>query len=366
MSDRPPAQPAPLPLTPLQQGMLFSWLRDPSAGVDLEQLVCTLRESPDPARLRAAWEAVVATHPVLRTAFDTTAAEPVQHTLPRVSVPWREEDWSADPAPLQQEKLAHFLEVDRRLGFDLATAPLLRFTFLRLGPQDCRLIWTFHHILLDGRAISRLVREAFDRYDGCPVSSPAADFDAHVRWLQEKDHTPSASFWKSLLAGVSGPTPLVIDGLPGTDPARCQDECDHRLSREPTDELRRFAASTGVTLNTLVQGAWAILLSRYSGEDQVVFGATRACRHTPVPGSEEMAGLLINTLPVRVGLPYDAPLIPWLQDLRRLWVEMRPHEHTPLSFIRRTCGMPADQVPFQHLLGDHPARMVRRNRFPLP
>ena len=341
---------ASLPLTPLQQGMYFTWLQNPTAGIDLEQMVCTLPEAIDAPRLRAAWERLTAAHPILRTTFTAEAAT-IHEFLP---VPWME---------LVAVDLPTFLEKDRTTPPDLTTGPLQRLTLIRLGPEDYRLVWTFHHILIDGRAITSLLKEVFVLYDHPDIPlPPAPSFQSHNLWQATLDHTHSAPFWKDHLTGISGPTPLVVDHLakqapmgPGSPigpPVTIPSQAEAGLSLPIflTNQLRTLASTHGVTLNTLVQAAFALLLSRYAGEDRVIFGATRACRHTPVPGSRDIIGLLINTLPVKVDLPSDQTLLTFLKSLRQLWLDLRPHEHTPLSFIRRTCGLSPAQAPFHHLL----------------
>ncbi|MDB6071566.1 MAG: amino acid adenylation domain protein, partial [Verrucomicrobiales bacterium] len=342
--------PGHLPLTPLQQGMYFTWLQDPAAGVDVEQMVCTLPENVDAPRLRAAWETLTAAHPVLRTTFTAESAT-IHDSLP---ISWQE---------LPATDLPDFLETDRTTPLDLSHGPLQRLTLIRHSAENHTLVWTFHHILIDGRAITSLLREVFTAYDELtnPSAAPSApSFEAHNLWQASLDHTPSAGFWKTHLNGVSGPTPLIVDGLglgqgsaaaPGTPPAaRSQDETDLHLPETLTKKLLAVADSAGVTLNTCIQAAFALLLGRYAGEDRVIFGATRACRHTPVPDSERIAGLLINTLPIKADLPASAPILTLFQTLRQHWLDLRPHEHSPLSFIRRAAGLSATQAPFNHLL----------------
>ena len=338
-----------IPLTPLQQGMYFTWLQDPTGGIDVEQMVCSLPEIIDATLLRRAWERVTAAHAILRATF-TPDGLTVHDQLP---FPWQESDWSGESPAAVEKRLTTLLQQDRIIPLSLTDGPLQRFHLIRTAPDNYRLIWTFHHILIDGRAITTLLREAFTAYDPPypeSIQPAASDFREHSKWLAALDHAPSTAFWQNHLSGVTGPLPLVVDRLVPDPNPNCQEEADLSLTLGQTDALRAFAARHGITLNTVVQGAFALLLGRYAGEDRVVFGATRACRHTPVPASPELIGLLINTLPIRVNLLSDQLLVPWLQSLRRLWLELRPHEHTPLSFIRRVCGMNSSQIPFNHLL----------------
>jgi amino acid adenylation domain-containing protein/non-ribosomal peptide synthase protein (TIGR01720 family) len=335
----------PLPLTPLQQGMLAHWLQSPDTGADVEQMVCTLPEAVDAPRLRTAWQRALERHAALRVRFDWSGAEPCQFIAESVLLPWEER-------ALTMEEVPAFLHADRFAPFDPAAAPLLRCTLLRIAENDFHLVWTFHHLLLDGRSIVSILHEVFAEYDGQPRSAAtrAAALSEYLRWQSGADHSASLEFWKSHLRGVHGPSASVIEKLGDLSSAPAQEEADHLLSAETTLALQTLATETGVTLNTLVQAAWALLISRYTGEESVIFGATRACRHVPCQGAESLAGLLINTVPMATTVAGDQALRPWLQCLRQSWLDMRPHELTPLPLIRRAAGMPADQPLFNHLV----------------
>src|SRR5258708_4394257 len=148
------------PLSPMQQGMLFQSLLAPGSGVYIEQLLCDLDEVVDEAALRQAWVTVIGRHPVLRTNFRwADRDEPQQEVHAGVELPWQLLDWSAIAEAEQEVRLAELLRTDRGLGFDMARAPLLRLTLLRCGQAKSRLIWTFHHALLDGRSWTSILRE---------------------------------------------------------------------------------------------------------------------------------------------------------------------------------------------------------------
>lgn len=342
------------PLTPLQQGMLAVWLENPGAGRDLEQMVCTLPAGADAAALRAAWQQAADRHPALRLGFDVSG-EPAQFVREPEAISWQEHDWSGQT----EEDFAQWLHTDRMTGFEPAAAGLLmRFSLFRMTGGAVRLVWTFHHLLLDGRSITRLLAEVFN---GAGSAESTDTFRRHCEWLASRDHEASRAFWQRYLRDVSGPTPLVIDRLAVTSSVPRQEEQRLQLDAWTTGQLEEFARTNGLTVNTLVQGAWAVLLSRYCGEETVIFGATRACRHNP-SSAEQVIGPLINTVPVRADVARTASLIPWLKGLRSAWVEMREHELTPLSLVRRWCGLPADTPPFRHLLvyehGDYTAALA--------
>jgi amino acid adenylation domain-containing protein/non-ribosomal peptide synthase protein (TIGR01720 family) len=337
------------PLSPMQEGMLFHALYAPRAGVDLEQMLCVLREPLDVPRFRAAWEHVVAARPTLRTAFrHQDLDEPQQDVWRAVALSWAEHDLRALGEAEQEARLQAFLADDRRQGFDLTAPPLFRLTLFRAADAVYRFVWTFHHILLDGRSFPLVIQDVFAAYEALgegrapalPERRPYRDF---IAWLRGRDPRASDDFWRDFLAGFRVPTPL----LGGKGDVRSVEDIVYgegalRLSRADSDALLAFGKAHRLTLNTLLQGAWALLLSRYAGEDDVVFGATRAGRRTALDGqgTEGMLGVFINTPPLRVPVPAQAELLPWLADLQARGRAQREHEHTPLVAIHAQSEVP--------------------------
>ncbi len=331
------------PLSPMQEGMLFHALYAPRAGVDVEQMVCTLPERLDAPRFRDAWARVVAAHAALRTAFRWQGLdEPLQDVHREVTVPWIEQDLRALPAGEQEARLRAFLARDRTDGFDLSRAPLMRLALFRTGEEAWRLVWTFHHILLDGRSFPLVIKDVFACYEALsagrepalPARRPYRDF---IAWLRARDVGASEGFWREALRGFRAPTPLLGD----RGDVRSVEEIEYgertlRLTAEETTALVELGAKRRLGLNFILQGAWALLLARYAREASVVFGATRACRRTALggEGTDGMVGVLINTLPLCVPVPPDARLLPWLEDLRARGRAQRDHEHTPLVKVR--------------------------------
>lgn len=346
------------PLSPLQQGMLFHYLREPAAGVDIEQIVCTLPEQLQPSFLRQAWESVLQRHAVLRTGFCwQNESETCQVVQAHTDLPWQELDWSSFPCAEQDERLRDFLIEDRHLGFDMSRAPLLRVTVIRLAEEHFQMVWTFHHALLDGRSFPVLLNEVFAFYNarrtgeqlGLPQPRPYCDY---IAWLSSQEQSGAEQYWRSQLAGFTAPTPLVVD-----EPGPLQEDVKGRqgddrvvLSEAKTAALLAFSQHSAVTVNTLVQGAWALLLSRYSGENEVLFGVVRACRKSSIPGAEDIVGLFINTLPLRVRLSEDEPLSNWLKQLRAQWMSMRDYEHTPLVQAQKWSDIPAGTPLFHSVV----------------
>ena len=346
------------PLSPLQHGMLLHSLGAPNGGTDIEQIVCTLRESVEVAHLRRAWETIVERHPVFRTAFRFEGSDdPVQVVYEQVQASWQEHDWRASTKQAQAIRLADFLASDRNRGFDMSQAPLLRLTLVRTDEAEYQLIWTFHHALLDGRSFPKILNEAFAFYEASragrslelELPRPYRDY---IDWLRLQDPSKAKAYWRELLKGFSNPTPLVVDKAPVAQAQEANRQGDERvtLSEDQTTALNQLAQERGVTLNTLLQAAWALLLSRYSGEEEVVFGAVRACRKSSIEGADEMVGIFINTLPMRICVSPNARTGDWLKEVRRQWVSMRDYEHTPLVEVQKYSDIPAGKPLFESIL----------------
>jgi len=339
-------------LTPLQQGMLFHHLLEPAGGVDVEQLVFSLPEAVDTGLLEAAWEHATCRHAALRTAFVwEQRAEPEQVVRERVKLPWTELDWRATARDTHEGRLHALLAGDRTRGFDLGTAPLQRVTLVRLADDDYRLIWTFHHIILDGRSFTIILKEIFAEYDSLTVqTAEPPTFASHVAWVRARDLASSEQPWRERLRGFAAPTPLPMAlPTPLAEGEHRDGQIEQRLGTEATRVLATWAAGHGLTLNTVVQGAWALLLSRHSGETDVVFGATRACRRS-VDGADDMVGLLINTVPMRVAVNPDATLAEYLGAIRATWRGLRDLEHTPLAAVQGWSELPPGRALFDTLL----------------
>ncbi len=342
------------PLSPLQQGMLYHSLSARRPGVDVEQILCTLREELDVAAFERAWQRAAQRHDILRTSFRWEGLTgPRQEVHRSVHVPLQQEDWRALSPPELAARFEDFLNADRQRGCDLTAAPLMRLALLRTGELAYRLVWTFHHLLLDGRAFALLLNEvfalteAFSRGEDLDLQPPRP-YRGYIDWLQRLDLSHAEQFWRQHLKGFTAATPLVVGKSAGDEAAgeSCGEQ-QVRFSQAVTATLKSIAQSHQLTLNTLLQGAWALLLSRYSGEEDVVFGAIRACRRSSVEGAESIVGLFINTVPFRVRVLPEARLLRWLANLRTTWLALRPYEHTPLADIQGWAEVPRGAPLFE-------------------
>ncbi len=346
------------PLSPIQEGMLFHSLYAPQSGVDVEQIICALHEDLNISALKRSWQRVVERHQVLRTSFCWSGVnEPIQEVHRHVTLPWFEQDWRGESAAQQEKRLEAYLQADRRRGFELTEAPLMRLALFRVESADYQLIWTFHHALLDGRSFPLVLKELFAFYEAfCRAQELQLElphpYRDYIDWLKKQDFIKAQRFWRQTLKGFSAPTPLVFDrAYPSkSDQSQGYGKQEIRLPETLTKALQSMAQQHQLTLNTLVQGAWALLLSRYSGDQDVVFGATRACRRSALKSADSMVGLFINTLPVRVGVSAERLLLPWLKDLRAAWLAIRDYEHTPLVKVQGWSDIPSGKPLFESIL----------------
>ncbi|HEX2091538.1 MAG TPA: amino acid adenylation domain-containing protein [Longimicrobiaceae bacterium] len=340
------------PLSPLQQGMLFHVRLDP--GAYLEQFVYPLRGALDVTLLRHAWQRVVDRHTALRTAFVwDDLPEPLQGVLRRAPVPFHEEDWRAHPGGERTARLEEYLSTDRARGFDPGRAPLMRLALLRTGDRAWEMVWSHHHLLLDGWSAVRVVGEVLAVYgalregrgEDLPRPHPYREY---VAWLRGQDRGEAEAFWRRELEGFTTPAPLGGEGGGAGGPEH--GETRLVLAEELSERLAALGRRQRLTLNTLVQGAWALLLARRSGEDDVLFGATVSGRPAELPEVERRIGLFINTLPVRVRVPPAEPVLPWLESVQERQVAMRCFEHTPLVEIPGWSGVAPGVPLFESLV----------------
>ncbi|ANZ40481.1 hypothetical protein BBK82_35180 [Lentzea guizhouensis] len=337
------------PLTPLQEGMLFHGLADPSSTAYFDQVRLRLTGVADERALAAAWQRVVDRTPVLRGALVWEGVDrPVQVIRSRVDLPTAHHDWRE----LSEQDRERALEVLVAQELDLRRAPLMRIDLARLSDDEVLLVWTFHHVLLDGWSLAQVFAEVCEQYRALTAGSAPEvvsrrPFRDYLRWLDAQDRSEAERHWRAVLADFSAPTALPYDRLPARDHAtESSTAVPVALTAEQTDRLRRTARRHGLTVNTVVQGAWALLLSRYSGESDVVFGTTVSGRPGELPGVEQMIGLFINTVPARVSVRADADVATWLGEVQAAQTESRRFDFVSLAELRSWSGVPAGSALF--------------------
>lgn len=353
-----PAGEAVYPLSPMQQGMLYGLLLEPGSGADLEQIVLRFDEKVDAAALGEAWHAVADRHELLRTSFEwSDGDEPRQRVHRRAPMEIVRHDVSASDAAVREARLDTFLRADRARGFDPTRPPLSRVTLFD-GGDTAVVVWTFHHLLFDGRSFPIVLADLLTAYDAvgagrsAALPAPLDHYRSYIEWLDGLDREEAETYWRAELKGFSAPTPLGVDSIVAEGPASAHrfEEVRAAVGPSTVTALNALASATGVTLNTVVQGAWALLLATYSGDDDIVFGTTRACRYGTVPSADAMAGLFINTLPLRVGVVADLALADYLQQVRATHLAMRPVEHTPLVDVQSWSEVPPGTRLFETIL----------------
>ncbi|MCC6607384.1 MAG: amino acid adenylation domain-containing protein [Anaerolineae bacterium] len=346
------------PLSPLQEGILFHRLLHPDDDLYFEQPAFTLDGPLDADRLLAAWQQVVARHPILRTIFVWEGWErPLQIVLKHAPPRTQLLDWRYLPAAERGKRLSQLLADSQAAGLPLTDQPPHHLTLVRLGEQETRFVWAVHHIILDGWTESLLYRELFAIYAAMGRGETAVlpepvPFETFIRWQQQQDRTAAEPFWRTRLAGFAVPTPLTVDL--GQRAPRHAGQHTGELRRQLPDELyaalQQFGRRHGLTLGTLLQAAWGLLLSRYSGEPDVLFGTMMSGRVPQLPGVDQIAGVLINPVPVRAQIEPTDTVLPWLQTFQANLLALQAHETVPLAQVQNWSGVPGDQPLFETLL----------------
>ena len=346
------------PLSPMQHGMLFHCVLHPEAGAYVSQMACGFGESFHPEAFAKAWQAVVDRHPIFRTGFVWEGLdEPMQVVFRQTRVRVETPDWSGMPEAEREARLETFLQEERARAFDFNRPSLIRLAIVRMGPEDHRFVWTYHHLLLDGWSesliYSDLFRFYFDLVEGRePKPEPAPPYADYVSWLRAQDASRAEAFWRDALAGFREPTPVRSDPPPAAlpDGAHVHALREVRLSSEESDALRELARRCRVTSSTVFQASWALLLSHLSGTQDVVYGMTVSGRPAELPGVEAMVGPFINTVPVRIGLSRDETLAAWLPRVQDGILELRRWEFSPLVQVQAWSEIPRGRSLFDTLL----------------
>jgi len=345
-------------LSPLQQGILFHTLVAPDSGVYFEQFCYALQTQLDVLAFQKAWQRVLDRHPILRTSFYwENLDKPYQVVYRQVDLPWDFQDWRQMSLEETEKQLEVFLAADRKQGFTLSQVPLIRLALIQVADDAYQFVFSYHHILMEGWSLTWLWKEFYEFYNAffqgqdLHLEYPRP-FREYISWLQQQDISKAEIYWRETLRGFTVPTPLMMDKAGDTFSSENEDhDCQQTLlSVTTTDVLNSLTRKYHLTLNILLKGVWAILLSRYSGESDIVFGATSSGRPIELAEAESMMGLFANTLPLRVQVDSNAFLIPWLKKLQIQEVEMRQYEYSPLIQIQQWSQIPRGLPLFDSLL----------------
>ncbi|MGW3059789.1 amino acid adenylation domain-containing protein [Streptomyces goshikiensis] len=348
----------------MQQGLLYHSLADPDAAFYVDQVLYTLNGNLDEERLARAWQRATERHETLRTSFHWEGIEElVQVVHPSGELPYQRLDWRDRPAGRQAADLEDFLTEDRLRGFDLDSHPLFRLSTVRLADEQWAFAFRYHHLLLDAWSALLVLEEVFDDYEregaGLPVDRQAPPpYRSYVAWLHSRDLTEAEAHWRTALGGFGEPTPLPGRLHPAPDPATRGTGAGERENPEEvlslpaplTSALLDMARERRLTLNTVLQSAWALLLGRHGGRDDVVFGATVSNRPVELDGIERTAGLFINTLPVRVGLDPSVTFADCCERLQKAEAERRAFDGSPLMEVQSWSDLPSGTLLFDTIM----------------
>ncbi|MCB0079929.1 MAG: hypothetical protein KDE47_03320, partial [Caldilineaceae bacterium] len=352
-------------LSPIQEGLLYETLYAPDSGIYCTQLCLTLREPLDVGAFQAAWQQVIDRHAILRTAFFWEGLQkPLQVVCKAVKLPWQQLDWrqSALTDEMIEQRLKQFMDAERQQGFTLDQAPLARALLIQVNTTTSYFIWTHHHMLMDGWSLPLVFQEFLTLYDAILRGSATAlqaprPYREYIRWRQQQTFTEAERYWRTALQGFATPTLLGVEpsqAVPAADTSRVNSASHHAeqqllLPQSLTADLVAFAKQQRLTPSVLFQGAWALLLHCYSGQDDLLFGTTVAGRPVDLPEVDTMVGLFINTVPLRISLLPDAPLLPWLQRIQSRQVDQELHTFATLVDIHNRRVLPRGVPVFENI-----------------
>lgn len=340
------------PLSPLQEGMLFQHMLDSGSSAYFVQIAYAVQGDLDPALFETCWSRLIQRHDILRTVFTHKAADrPLQVVARRGGFDFGCEDLAGLSPAEQARHLAEFKARDLQTGFDPTAGVPLRVRLFKTGQGAFEVVWSIHHLLSDGWCMGILMSEFFETYaallrGAAPALPAAAPYGDYIRWLEDRDAAATVDYWRTYLQGFERPA-----GLPRRAAAGEGGRFDARtlvLAIDPPTfgDLQRFAADRQVTLNTVVQTAWGLVLSRFSGADDLVFGATVSGRPPQVAGIEAMAGLFINTIPVRIRIDPDDTVNRIVRRVQADALRGEPHHYGSLADIQAA-------TPLKGRLMDH-------------
>ncbi|MFS0516454.1 condensation domain-containing protein [Nostoc sp. UIC 10607] len=344
------------PLSFSQQGMLFETLYTPELGIHIEQFTCVLDGKLNFSAFEQGWQQIIERHAIFRTGFVWKDQEqPLQVVLRQVEIPIERQDWRQYSLSEQQEQLEAFIKTERDRGLNLTKPPLMRLALLQMGEETYQFVWTHHHILMDGWCVPLVFQEVLSCYQAFSKGQnlqlkPVRPYRDYITWLQQQDLSQIEVFWRRALQGFTKSTPLGKIELGNCSATERYGEESLSLNASNTATLKSLAKANRLTLNTVVQGVWALLLCRYSHEEDVLFGITVSGRPPSLPGVESTIGLFINTLPLRLKINPQEQLWLWLQDIQTYNFELRQYEHSHSGQVHQWSEVPGALPLYESIL----------------
>ena len=332
------------PISPMQHGMLMESLRAPQgAGCYVEQILFDMNQDIDINRFTLAWEKVICHHDILRLGFVWKGLDyPEQYIVPATPLKIEYNDWSGINESEKEEYLNMFLKADRRLGFPLYKPPAFRVALFKTGVSKFTCTWSFHHCIADGRSMIFILRDLFLAYQNPAVDlSPSGSFKHYILWLNRQQQTQAKKFWTGYLEGFD--TPMVFPFRAQKNELINSRRQQHAmplatglhkamLSPITARNLKILCEKHEITLNSFLMGAWAVLLSYYTGKTDILFGATVSVRNFEQRQTDK-TGMYINTIPVRIQVHPEQTLLSFISSMRRKWRGIREHQHMSLTDI---------------------------------
>jgi len=334
------------PLSPVQEGMLFHSLYNKQAGAYIDQMLAEFQDLEIPA-FKKSWQRLLEAHHILRSSFYHAEFNlPLQVVYENIDLPFFETDLSHLSSEEQKEWINDFLLKDRENGFDLTCPPLMRVNLFQLGQARHAMVWTCHHILTDGWSTPILLQGLFDQYKAHSTGRPSLPIEAdpyedYIQFIQNTDKEAAEQFWVNYLERVEEPSllPFVSDTLERNRGGQSMQKEVLAFDPSFSEQLKTFCAKHHLTVNTLMQGVWAYLLSRYTGQDTVQFGVTVSGRPSGLAKAERRVGPYINTIPLVSTLDQDATIAQWLTQLQQDHATAREYQYTTLNMIQRWTGL---------------------------
>jgi len=346
------------PLTPMQSGMMFHTLLDPDSGVYFEQFVYDLKGSIDADLYRKAWEKTVERNAILRASVHWEGLEEPVQAIHSDAVPeWETIDLRGNTNVLDRNrKIEEIYLKDRARGFDLDEAPLIRMKLILIDNDNALLLLSYHHLILDAWSLFILLKESMTFYthglkNTLPEMNKVQNFRGYVEAQKRRDLSSTVDFWTSSLAGMTQRTNLGRE-IPENRASPLEEhfEDSFELGVDLTSRLESFCREHRLTVNTVVQASWGLLLAHNCGLNDVIFGITISHRPVEINKIEDMVGIFINSLPIRLLIDDKQDVLPWLRQVQAKQVEARKHEHAPLVDIQNASPLGTGEPLFDTLL----------------